>query len=254
LDIGKQHLIIAVKKPWRGIGMKRLMIALVLAVLCFNLCLLSADKPLSLSGTYVQDVKNSDPFPKYSNAGGFGGGGFGGGGFGGGGFGGGGFGGGMGGPGMGGPGMGGPGMGGPGGASAKKSDPNANAPQVTRETRLTIQQTEKEIQLSTVITTNGQPGQPIIEKFSLDGAENVEMQTNQNSAVQTKKVTKAKLKKDKLEVNTNTTYPPSPQYNASMTMEMKREYSLSKDGKTLTVKMSMGGMMPWSQKLIYVKE
>jgi hypothetical protein len=244
--------------------MKRLMIALMLVVLCFSLCLLSADKPLSLSGTYVQDVKNSDPFPKYSSAGGFGGGGFGGGGFGGGGFGGGmggpgmggpGMGGpGMGGPGMGGPGMGGPGMGGPGGGSGKKGDPNSQPSMVTMETRLTIQQTDKEIQLSTVIAANGQPGPPIIETFSLDGAEKVEMQKNPNSAAQTKQVTKAKLKKDKLEVSTSTTYPPSPQYNASMTMEMKREYSLSKDGKTLTVKMSMGGMMPWSQKLIYVKE
>jgi hypothetical protein len=35
---------------------------------------------------------------------------------------------------------------------------------------------------------------------------------------------------------------------------MEREYSPSKDGKTLTVKMSMGGMMPWSQKLIYAKQ
>jgi hypothetical protein len=230
LDNEKQHFIIAVKTLWRGIGMKRLMIALVLAVLCFNLYLLAADQPLSLSGTYVQDVKNSDPFPKYSNAGGFGGGGFGGG--------------------MGGPGIGGPGMGGP----VKKSDPNSQPPQVTTETRLTIQQTDKEIQLATVITTNGQQGPPIIENFKLDGEEKVQMMKSPNSSVETKQVTKAKLKKDKLEINTSTTYPPSPQYNASMTMDMKREYSLSKDGKTLTIKMSMGGMMPWSQKLIYVKE
>jgi hypothetical protein len=234
--------------------MKRPIIALGLAVLCFGLYLSAADQPLSLSGTYVQDVKGSDPFPKYSNAGGFGGGGFGGGGFGGGGFGGGMGGPGMGGPGMGGPGMSGPGMGGPGGAPGKKSDPNANAPQVTRETRLTIQQTEKEMQLSTVIATNGQPGQPIVETFSLDGEEKVAMIKSPNSSVETKQVTKAKLKRDKFEVSTSTTYPPSPQYNASMTMEMKREYSLSKDDKTLTVKMSMGGMMPWSQKLIYVKQ
>jgi hypothetical protein len=229
--------------------MKRRMIALGLAVLCFSLYLLAADQPLSLSGTYVQDVKSSDPFPKYSNAGGFGGGGFGGGGFGGGGFGGG-----MGGPGMGGPGMGAPGAGGPGAGGQGKGGPNSNAPQVTRETHLTIQQTEKEMQLSTVITTNGQPGQPIVEKFSLDGEEKVAMIKSPNSSVETMQVTKAKLKRDKFEVSTTTTYPPSPQYGGSMTMEIKRDYSLSKDGKTLTVKMSMGGMMPWSQKLIYVKE
>ena len=233
--------------------MKRRMIFLGLAVLCLNLCLLASDQVLSLSGTYVQDAKSSDPFPKFANGGGFGGG-FGGGGFGGGGFGGGMGGPGMGGPGMGGPGMGGPGMGGPGPGQGKKTDPNSKTPPVTTETRLTIQQTEKEMQFTTVVTVNGQQGQPIMENFNLDGEEKIQMIKNQNSAVDTKQITKAKLKKDKFEVITNTTYPPSPQYNASMTMEMKREYSLSKDGKTLTVKMSMGGMMPWSQKLVYVKQ
>ena len=238
--------------------MKRRMVALGLAVLCFNLYLSAADQPLGLSGTYIQDVKKSDPSPKFSG-GGFGGGGYGGGGYGGGmggpGMGGPGMGGpGMGGPGMGGPGMGGPGMGGPGtGGTRGTGGARGTTPQVTTVTRLTIQQTEKEIQLMTVITTNGQQGPPIIENFKLDGEENVQMLQSPNSTGQTRQVTKAKLKKDKLEIRTSTTYPPSPQYG-SMTTEMKREYSLSKDGKQLIVKMSMGGMMPWQQKLVYLKQ
>jgi hypothetical protein len=78
--------------------MKRL-IALGLMVLCLNFILWATDQPVNLSGTCIQDAKNSDPFPRMVGGGGFG-------------------------DGMGGPGMGGPGAGRPGGQAPQVASSN----------------------------------------------------------------------------------------------------------------------------------
>lgn len=204
--------------------MKRLAVVLpCIAVLCLGLNALAADEIVNLSGIWTQDVKHSDAFPKMM--GGFGGGGpdasMGGGPM-------------MGG--MGGP-MGGPPMGAPGNG----------APPPKVESTLTIEQNGDELQVSNVLTTNGVAGAPIVEKFVLDGKQRVELVKGFGSDTQNKQTTKAKAKKNKVEVSVKTAYP-------SFTSEMVREYNLSKDRKKLTLTITTLGTFPTQQKLIYLSK
>jgi hypothetical protein len=62
------------------------------------------------------------------------------------------------------------------------------------------------------------------------------------------RVTKFKIGKDNFSVTTKT---PSAFGAAS---EVKREFTLSKDGKTMTLKINTKGTVPTAQKLVYNKE
>jgi hypothetical protein len=246
--------------------MKRWAAFIGVSVLILGLSVLAADQPVSLSGTWILDSKKSDPAPRPImnlgapgfNTGGMGGG-MGGampgggmdggmpdGGMGGG-MPGGGMGGGMPGGGMGG-GMPGGGMGGgmPGGGRGPGAaqSPEGNAP-------LVIDQTANEIKISRSVIMNGKEA-PIVESYALDGKEIVETLPVPNTQESVKRTTKAILKKNKFEVHT---VIPNPQGK----YETKKEYSLSKDGKVLTVKTSTRRQMGMNvfdtvQRQIYDKQ
>lgn len=222
-------------------AMKRLATIVGFTILCMYLNTWAAEEPGSFSGTWILDSKKSDAFPRpimdmgspvgdVSRGGGFGGG----------------MGGGM--PpggGMGGPGggMGGPGGGMPGGAGGGRGP---QAPQ--QPVPVVIQQTESEMHITS--TMKGMDGKeiPIIENYKLDGKELVEMVPVPNSADKFKKTTKATLKKNKFQVRIATSTPQG-------LSETNKEYSLSKDGKTLTLEISTSMSMFRSiQKLVYNKQ
>jgi hypothetical protein len=229
--------------------MKRWAAFIGMSVLILGLSVLAADQPVSLSGTWILDSKKSDPAPRpIMNLGapGFNTGGMGGG-MPGGGMPGGGMDGGMPGGGMGG-GMPGGGMGGgmPGGGRGPGAaqSPEGNAP-------LVIDQTANEIKISRSVIMNGKEA-PIVESYALDGKEIVETLPVPNTQESVKRTTKAILKKNKFEVHT---VIPNPQGK----YETKKEYSLSKDGKVLTVKTSTRRQMGMNvfdtvQRQIYDKQ
>jgi hypothetical protein len=222
------------------------------AVLILGSSAWAADQEQSFGGTWLLDSKNSDPYPHPianlgapglgpgGQAGGMGGGMGGmGGGMGG-------MGGGMPGGGMGGgmPGGmgGGRGMGGgtPGGGMGR-------GPQVANQNvPLVIEQTGNEIKMTRTMTVNGKE-MPFVETFKCDGSEQPATIPIPNSEP-AKTLTTATLKKGKLQIRTVTEYPKSKS-------EAKREFSLSKDGKTLTMKSSatspFGEMV---QKQVYLKQ
>jgi hypothetical protein len=220
--------------------MKNTAVVLGLCLLFFGLNLIAADQPIDFSGTYLQDLEKSEAFPRSISAGGMEGmGGMGGPG--------------MGGPGMGGPGMGGPGMGGPGRGGPSAGGKGVPAPQQMKtQMTLSIEQTAQYIQLSTVVSVNGQAGPPIIEKYLLDGKEISGVTKNQFLG-DGKKKTKIKVKKDKFQIIEETTYPPTQMGNS--VTQMTREYALSKDGKVLTIKITnIQGFGNTEQKMIYNKQ
>ena len=91
---------------------------------------------------------------------------------------------------------------------------------------------------------------PIIENYTLDEKKLEEMVQAPFSTEKVKKTTKAKLKKNKFRVDIVTAgVPPQPQTN------LKKEYELSKDGKTLTLEVTNDmGMFQSIQKLVYKKQ
>jgi hypothetical protein len=226
--------------------MKRLAAIVGFSIFCLWMNVWAADEPVSFSGTYIIDNAKSDAVarmvmgPGNSGVGDVsrGGGGFGGG-FGGG-MPGGGFGGGM--PGGGMPGG---GMGGPGGAGAGKGP---QAPQ--NPSPLTIEQTESEMKITSIMKGMDGKEAPIIENYTLDEKKLEEMVQAPFSTEKVKKTTKAKLKKNKFRVDIVTAgVPPQPQTS------LKKEYELSKDGKTLTLEVSNDmGMFQSIQKLVYNKQ
>jgi hypothetical protein len=204
--------------------MKRLISVLLLSLLCLILNTWAAEQLVNLAGTWILDAKHSDPFPQplrnlgapqmggssrgeEMDGGGRGGtpasremgGGMPGGGMGG--------------------GIPGGGMPGPG----RGPQPTAqNAPMV-------IQQNESEVRISRMGRVMGKET-PVLESYLLDGAEHAQMTQLSGSPDPVKVVTSTKLKKNSLQVRI-TIY-------GSQKSEVKKEFSLSKDGKTLTVKSS----------------
>ncbi|MBN1568959.1 MAG: hypothetical protein JXA73_14005 [Acidobacteria bacterium] len=210
--------------------------------LCTNIW--AADTPVSFSGTWIINMEKSDavarPIMGPGNSGvgdvSRGGGGFGGGmGMPSGGMGGGGFGGGMGMP----PG----GMGGPGGGPAPKAPQNPSP--------LVIEQTETDMKITSYMKGMDGKDAPMVESFKLDEKDLVEMVPAPFSKEKVKKTTNTKLKKNKFQVRIETANAPPAQGSA----KLKKEYSLSKDGKTLTLEVSNNmGFMPTVQKLVYNKQ
>lgn len=186
--------------------MKRLSVILSLVMLCLVADVRSDDQQQGFSGTWVQDVKNSDPVPRMTGGG-----------------------------------FGGPGMGGPGGGRMAKT------PQASTQSVLTIRHENREVQMTNVISTNGVAGPAIVENFILDGEERLELVKGMNSDTTNKQTTSAKLKKNKVEIHIKTE-------STRFTTEMKKEYSLSKDGRRLTLKITTYGFMPTEQKLVYLRQ
>jgi hypothetical protein len=222
--------------------MKRLLTVFAFSMLCLIINARAAEQPVDFSGKWILDVKASDSFPHPINnldslthvqEGSMGRGMPGGGG---------GMEGGM--PGGGGGRMGGgmPGGGFPGGGMGRGAQgPGGNIPPMV------IEQKESELRIITMIKAMGKD-MPLLEKYICDGAEHAEMVPVQGSPSPVKMVTKATWKKKKLQVRTVIHFPN----NRS---ETKKEYSLSEDGKTLTVKTSttiLAGEMIQNQ--IYHKE
>ena len=198
--------------------MKQLTALTCLAVLSFALIGYAADAAVNFSGEWILDNENSDPSPKtIPNLGAPEGGRGGGGGFGGGGFG--------------------------GGFPGAKMPSGPAIPMV-------IQQTATEIKITTTTF-----GKPVVETYSLDGKQVVEIAPPPpNSKEQGKKKTKVSLKKNTLTIQQTTSYTQSE-------TSSKKEYSLSQDGQTLTVKTKtnsvfaggFGGNLT-EQKQVYIKK
>jgi len=171
--------------------MKQLAAIVGLTIICSFLNTWAVEEQVSFSGTWIQDTKKSDAFPRpiidmgappvrdvsMGGGGGFPGGGMGGG-------------------------FPGGGMGGPGGM------PGAKAPQTPQEPApMVIQQSETEMNISSAM--RGMDGKeiPIIENYKLDGKELVAMIPIPNSADKLKQTTKATLKKNKFKVRMATSSP-----------------------------------------------
>jgi hypothetical protein len=203
--------------------MKRLAVFLFIAALLLALNVWAADqKAVDFKGVYILDAARSDAAPK-GGGGGMGG-----------------FGGGMGGFG----GMGG-GMGGMGGGGGMGGFGGGMRMQVQS---LELIQTETEMS----ITTKFQNSQQSITEgpFKLDGSVKKEL-TTQNGmfgqpATQGKKETKLKLSGSKFEIVEKTKYPQS-------TSTLKRTYTISGDGKVLTVKVN-NSTNGTTQKLVLNKQ
>ena len=223
--------------------MKQFAAVIGLCVLCLAYNAFAAEAEAGFSGTWIPNMKESDPAPvPITNLGADPGGMRGG------------MGGGMGGGfpgGMGGGFPGGTGGGFPGGTGGgfPKSKP---AQQPAEPSPLVIQQTAGEIQIKSVVKGMGGAETPIVERFKLDGKEVEEMVPVPNSPNPLKRKTKVSLKKNKLQVKQVTA-------TAQGNNETRRNYELSKDGKklTLNIKTSMGmGMMVMQtqQKLVYYRQ
>jgi hypothetical protein len=215
--------------------MKRSAVVIGIVVLCLSCSIWAADQKVDFSGTWKQDMKLSDAAPKSTGGGGMMGGM--GGGMGG-------MGGGMGGGGMMGGGMGGMGggMGGMGGGMGRGG--------AQRNLTLKIQQTDTEITIATVGV--GQNGADVSETFKLDGSVKKELVTEAGfmgaPGTQVKQETKAKLSGSKLTVTQKKKSNTNPS-------TVKKEFSLSKDGKVLTFKYSTSSTYSGStQKIVYNKE
>ena len=209
--------------------MKKLaaVVGLIIIGLCLNAW--AVEEQVSFSGTWIQDTKKSDAFPRPIMDMGpppvgdvsRGGGGFGGGG-----------------------GFPGGGMGGPGGGM-----PGANAPKPQQQPApMVIQQSESEMQITSAMTGMDGKEIPITENYKLDGKELVVMVPVPNSADKLKQTTKVTLKKNKFKVRISMSTPQGKN-------ETEKEYTLSKDGKALTLEVSTSmGMFQTIQKLVYNKQ
>jgi len=191
----------------------------------------AAEKTSNLSGTWILDRTQSDSGqPRQGRrAGGFPGGilGFPGGGYPGGGYPGGGYpGGGY--PGGGYPGTGYPGSRGAGGYPGDGSDGEGMPRGQMQNLTLQIVQTENEVQTTRNFTVNGKE-QTITQKFALDGSQN----TNPSSNGRGEFVSTSTWKNNKLTNLGTQTVALQEQSNDTT---LREEYSLSKDGKVLTIK------------------
>jgi hypothetical protein len=201
----------------------------ILAFLFVSLSVCLAADTVDFSGHWVQDNEKSDLFPRPIMGPGMppvsadGGGGRG-----------------MGGPPMGG--MGGPPMGGMGGPpmGGGAKPPVENPP-------LIITHTGDSIRIH-----NTAFGRTIIEDYTLDGNKVEEMVPVPKSNEQAKKTTRARIRGNRIQIEEETRLPQGKS-------EIKKEFSLSKDGKTLTLKIEqstpMGTMTSRTeQKLVYNRQ
>ncbi len=203
--------------------------------LCLIINVWAAERLANFAGTWILDTKNSDPFLRPIRdlgaqvpGGGMGGGGMGGGGM-----------------------PGGMGRGTPGGSMPGKGIPGKGTPgRGTAESQpppLIIEQTESELRITRTIFEGGKLA-PVLVVYRFDESERVDAMPIPNSTEQAKVVTKIKWGKNKFQIRT-TSYLPQGKN------EIRREYSLSKDGKVLTVQTSdstpMGELI---QKQIYNRQ
>ena len=92
---------------------------------------------------------------------------------------------------------------------------------------LVIQQNGSEVQISQTMIMNDKEI-PMVEKYKLDGSEDAKMMPVPNVQEPVKVVTTATTKKNKFKTRTISYFPKNK-------TDLKKDYSLSKDGKTLTV-------------------
>jgi hypothetical protein len=109
---------------------------------------------------------------------------------------------------------------------------------------LVIEQTATEMKITSKEVNNGKD---LVETFQLDGKEKGEILNLPNRS-QAKQLTKVKLDKSKLIINVKTGSEAGNQNTK------KREFVLSNGGKVLTLKITMGGRVNSTQKLVYDKE
>jgi hypothetical protein len=200
--------------------MKILSAVICFSILCLTFYASAADDAVNFSGTWVLDSKESDPFPRpvmsLGAEPGRGGGGM-----------------------PGGPGGGGGMPGGPGGGGGFGSGgvPGGKPSQPSEPPPLVIKQTESEIEIAS--TTKGMGGKdfPLTENFKLDGKDMEDMVPVVGSQTPVKRITQVSLKKNKLQVKQKTKNPAGDN-------ETKKEYSLSKDGKQLTLFTKSTMVMP----------
>jgi hypothetical protein len=231
--------------------MKRLTVFISLTVLCISLYAWSEEDPAGFSGTWILDSTKSDPFPRplmslgsVGNTGGWGtsassapaggaavamGGGS------------------MGGRGGGMPpgGMGGgmPSGGASGGTASAGKGPQAPAQNLP----MVIKQAESELQIINTMNMNGKEV-TVPSTYKCDGSEQVSTMPAPNSPDPVKVITKTACKKDKIQIRTTTMYPNNK-------MEVKRTFSLSREGKVLTIKSeTSSAMMQTVQDQVYNRQ
>lgn len=211
--------------------MRRLVVTAILLLSCLAFYALAADVTVNFSGTWILDQAKSDPFPRSQramNESGVGDVTRGGGGM----RGGGGFGGGM-------PGGGMPGGGMPGGFGRGRGGPGGGGP-----VPLVIEQNGSEIKIK-----NGF----MVESLTCDGKQYEKENPIPNSDIKLKEKTKTALKKNRLVVEKVNFAPPNQ--GQQMQTQTKRTYSLSEDGKTLTLETTTESLMMSNiQKQVYQKQ
>jgi hypothetical protein len=219
--------------------MKRLSL-FCLGIFCLGLFAGTADSPANFSGTWILDTKNSDPFPhpvmglsggldmsggdiSANSSGGR----------------------------MGGTPPSSRDMGGGRGGGMTGRMPGGRSGRgpvaTTEEPPMLIRQSETELEISRTAKVNGQDV-PVVDKYKTDGSEVISSVPIPNSPDRVKISTKAKLKKNKLVIQTTNYYPQGKS-------TIKREYTLSKDGKTLTLNTTnVGARGQLVQKQIFLKQ
>ena len=110
-----------------------------------------------------------------------------------------------------------------------------------------ITQTGTEIKIISTLKVN-EKNLPNVEDYKLDGEEH-EMTIPFGTDAESKRKTKAKLDKNKIAIEI-TTYNP-----LGRKFQTNKEFSLSKDGKTLTLKVStQSPFLLTSEKRVYDKQ
>jgi hypothetical protein len=198
--------------------MKRPISILLLSLLCLILNTWAAEQVVNLAGTWILDTKNSDPFPHPIRN-------------------------------LGAPSMGGSdrnveaGGGAPSGGTPSSTDMQGGMPggrmgrsfpgtgrgpqQPAQNPPMVIEQNGTELKISRIGRVMGKEV-PMLENYVLDGAEHAQTTQVPGSPDSVKVVIVAKPKKNSVQVRI-TTYGKNKG-------AMKKEFLLSKDGKTLTVK------------------
>jgi hypothetical protein len=218
LDLRYSQHMMARQRIGEG-NMKQLISVLLFSLLCLVLNTWAAEQVVNLAGTWILDAQKSDPFPHPIRN--------------------------LGAPQMGGS-EGNPEMGGgaPGGGTPSSRDMRGGMPgggmgggfpgmgrgpqQPTQNPPMVIEQNGTELRISRTGRVMGKE-MPVFENYTLDGAEHVQSTQIPGSPEPVKVVIIAKAKKNGVLVRI-TTYGPKNKG------QMKREFQLSKDGKTLTVK------------------
>jgi hypothetical protein len=118
---------------------------------------------------------------------------------------------------------------------------------IARDVPLVITQTETEIKIINTLKVKGE-NVPNIENYRLDGEEHEET-IPFGPDDEAKKISKAKLNKNKIKIEITSFNPEGRKFLTN------KEFSLSKDGKTLTLVVSMQSpFLLTSEKRVYEKE